>query len=301
MVIIGFFIKDKTQIRITEKLELNLISKFKDIDLDIDNKAVKKSIDEAFAKFMKEANLRQACLLGCLNGFSAQGYMECRAKASIMIDAKKTTMKSSATAGAPSGENAKLYKLLKNWRNQKASELNSDAYLVLPQKTLIELCSKLPRSVAALKTIKGLGVKKIAQFGNDILGIIGAFLGNTSVDEAPASEGAIKNDQEHKTKVDTKLLSYELFQSGKSITEIATDRGLSSSTIEGHLAPYLEMGKIDIARLVSNEKISIITNWVLTNKSMSLGLAKAGLGELMTYSELSFVLKHLRNQESFND
>jgi len=285
----------------TEKLELNLISKFKNIDLDIDNKAVKKSVDEAFAKFMKEANLRQACLLGSLNGFTAQGYMEYRAKASIMIDTKKSKSNSSASVVVPPAENAQLYKLLKNWRNQKASELNSDAYLVLPQKTLIELCSQLPRSVAALKTIKGLGVKKIAQFGNDILGIIGAFLGDTSADEAPASEGAIKNDQEHKIKVDTKLLSFELFQSGKSITEIATVRGLSCSTIEGHLAHYLEMGKIDIARLVSKEKISTITNWVLTNKSLSLGLAKAGLGELVTYSELSFVLKYLRNQESFND
>lgn len=285
----------------TEKLELNLISKFKNIDLDIDSKSVKKSIDEAFAKFMKEANLRQACLFGCLNGFSAQGYMEYRAKASIMIDTKKTTIKSSATAGAPSGENAKLYTMLKNWRNQKASELNSDAYLVLQQKTLIELCSQLPRSVATLKTIKGLGVKKIAQFGNDILGIIGAFLGETSVDEPPASEGKITNDQEHKIKVDTKLLSFELFESGKSIAEVASERGLSCSTIEGHLAHYLEMGKIDIARVVSKEKISTITNWVLTNKSMSLGLAKAGLGELVTYSELSFVLKHLKYQESFND
>ena len=280
----------------TERLELNLVTKFKNIDIDIDNKTVKKSLEEAFAKFVQEANLRHACLLGSLNGFSAQGYMECRAKASIMIEAK-SKIKSTATIGVTSAENAQLFKLLKNWRNQKASDLNSDAYLILQQKTLIELCSKLPRSVAALKTIKGLGVKKIAQFGNEIIAIISSYLGDSAVEEESAAEVA----HEQKIKVDTKLISYELFQSGKSIEEVASDRDLSTSTIEGHLAHYLELGMIDIAKLVSKEKISTIRNWVVTNKSMSLSLAKAGLGELVSYSELRFVLKHLKYQMSFND
>ena len=57
---------------------------------------------------------------------------------------------------------------------------------------------------------------------------------------------------------DTKQQSFELFQQGHSTHKIAELRGLSPMTIEGHLAFYVQQGKINIDQLMDTSKITPI-------------------------------------------
>lgn len=59
-------------------------------------------------------------------------------------------------------------------------------------------------------------------------------------------------------KEDTKSLSIRLFLEGKSPTEIAQDRGFAESTIMGHLAHGVKLGKIELEALVEPKIISEI-------------------------------------------
>ena len=59
-------------------------------------------------------------------------------------------------------------------------------------------------------------------------------------------------------KTDTKELSYTLYKEGKSIAEIAKERNLTGSTIEGHLAWYVGTGEVDIDKIVPIEKQLLI-------------------------------------------
>jgi len=168
----------------------NLIFKrfFDKFILDCDNKAVKKSIQEALSRLNEEFNQKISCLGAVKSGFSISTYLEIRAKASIeKIQEKKGDYSKHETVQV-SDEilNPELYILLKQWRNQKAAIMNHPAYLVLQQKTLVQLSNLLPQTLSQLKQIKGIGDKKISQYGPEILTIIVDFCENNGLSQSKA-------------------------------------------------------------------------------------------------------------------
>jgi uncharacterized protein YpbB len=82
-----------------------------------------------------------------------------------------------------------------------------------------------------------------------------------------------------------------MFQAGMSIAKIATIRGLSVGTIEGHLARYLPSGQVKLEDIVAAEKIPVIEHAIdqigLLN---GLGQIKEFLGDEFSYGEIRAVL-----------
>ena len=277
----------------SEKLDQIVIGILKTIDIEIDNKVVKKSVNDAVNKLSEDSRLKLACLNGCKNGFTVKLYMEIRAKSSIEPPEKVHKFKTSSLASEGLMPNPGLYATLKSWRNQKADDLNLDAYLILPQKTLLELITHLPSSIAELKRVKGFGAKKVAQFGKEILPLIIKYRIENNLGEPDIQIESEPEEEDEPAKTDSKLLSFELFRSGKSVSEIAAERNMTISTIEGHLAHYVGLGELSVENLVAPEKVAQISQWFLANKSYSLRDAKAGLDENISYSELKYVFKYL--------
>jgi len=272
-----------------EKMELVVLNVLQSTSVETDNKVVRKQITEQLGRLIEQSATKLACIKSCTKGFSVKDYLDTRAKAAIeKVETKVKTKFEGKSSKIPHGE---LYSTLKAWRTDKAEELNVDQYMIIPQKTLLQLVSQLPYSMAELKTIKGIGRKKIQQFGSEILDIIIEYRVDNGI-ETP--QLTIEDTPSKKTeKVDSKKVSFELLKAGKSIEEIASERSMATSTIEGHLAHYIGTGDIDISRLLSQDKIDMISNFFINNKTRLLGSAKVELGEKVTYSELKFVLKHL--------
>ncbi|MDD4921749.1 MAG: AAA family ATPase [Bacteroidales bacterium] len=157
----------------SEKFEKLFTRFFEQVIIETDNKAVKKSLKDAMERLSDEVGQKTTCLEACKSGFSVKTYMEARANASI----EKKPERQSKSPAAVSEEilNPDLFLLLKQWRNEKAKELNLPVYLILPQKAIAELSSNLPQTPAQLKDIKGFGDKKIQQFGAELLDIISDF------------------------------------------------------------------------------------------------------------------------------
>jgi uncharacterized protein YpbB len=153
----------------------------------------------------------------------------------------------------------------------------------------------LPVETATLKLIKGFGSRKIEQFGTDIIQIIQKYCDENNVQRM---EIPLKEVAEKKPKIDTKKLSFELYQSGKTVAEVAKERALTASTIENHLAHYVKLGELDINKLISKEKLKIITDYFEKTESKSFGEAKAALGDNISYGELRLGLSYL---ESLNE
>lgn len=277
----------------SEKLEPIVLDKLKDLDIEIDNKTVRKSVKDAVGKLSEEVTVKHACLKGCAAGFNVKRYMEIRAKAAIEPSELKQKSKIAAFSSDIHMEHPKLYKLLRTWRNNKASDLNVEAYMVLPQKLLLELTTKMPVSFADLKKIKGVGAKKAAQFGKEIVNmIIGYKVGEHM--EVSEPDDDIEPEQKPKLpKIDTKVVSYELFKSGQSIDAIAKERGFVASTIEAHLSYYVGTGELGLERLVDPKKAAVISDWYLKNPMLGSGPAKAALGDNVSFSELRFVWIYL--------
>jgi len=92
-----------------------------------------------------------------------------------------------------------------------------------------------------------------------------------------------------KDKTPTAEISFKLFREGKTIEEIAKERGFVKSTIEGHLCKYVENGDIDILKLLEKEKIDRIL--ARYEKGIEgLGELKNDLGNDISYGEIKLAL-----------
>jgi len=94
-------------------------------------------------------------------------------------------------------------------------------------------------------------------------------------------------------KPDTKLLSFELYNEGKTFAEIAKERGLSQGTIEGHLAYYVSTQQLDVKKLVKPNKIRNITDAVESQKTKSMATIREFLGKDYSFGEIKMVLASL--------
>lgn len=69
-----------------------------------------------------------------------------------------------------------LYALLRAWRSEKADELNAELFAIIPNKPLKAIAQEKPVTLADLKKIPGMGVKRVTAFGAEIIDIVLRFL-----------------------------------------------------------------------------------------------------------------------------
>ena len=65
-----------------------------------------------------------------------------------------------------------LLQALNAWRLKKAIEVNRSPYIVLSNATIVDLATRRPMTREELLGITGVGEKKVAAFGDDLLGLI---------------------------------------------------------------------------------------------------------------------------------
>jgi GTPase SAR1 family protein len=260
---------------------------FSEATFDTDNKAIRKSFNDAADKLRKEIHTKKVCLNLCKNGFSIKTYLETKSKAAIEIP--ETSHKGKPTASSSSFTmHPEFYSKLKKWRDQKSHVLNVEIARILPQKTLLEITQVLPASRAGLKAVKGMGGARLQQFGKEIIEMVIAYRKQKGMDLPIGAE-----KEAEKAAMDTKQISYELFKSGKSIPEIASERNFAASTIEGHLAHYVGLGELEISKFVESAKVKVISAYVEKNRTTQINEIRSAIGESYTYSEIRFVIKYL--------
>ncbi|MEQ9468023.1 MAG: helix-turn-helix domain-containing protein [Ekhidna sp.] len=74
--------------------------------------------------------------------------------------------------------------------------------------------------------------------------------GNTNLKELNTASG--------KDKTPTAEITYQLYKEGKSVKVIAEERGLVESTIESHLAQYVENGELEVTDFVKPSRLKAI-------------------------------------------
>ncbi|MDR0660534.1 MAG: helix-turn-helix domain-containing protein [Prevotellaceae bacterium] len=255
-----------------------------------DNKQVRQLWSENYRSLRTDLRVKLTCLHKIKSGFDVAGYLNTRAKA--LLDEPKTERKArSRSTAAVNAEHAELYAELRSWRHEKTIELDVDEYLVLQQKTLLELVEKLPATYAELKEIKGLGKKKLQQLGADLLEIIRSYRFRNDMPLPDIEVSFDFDEKKKKEKVDTKRVSFELFKQGWSVEDIASERGLTIGTIETHLAHFVEAGELDIHELIPDDKIALISSYITENEVSSITQIKQALSDGITWNEIRVVTK----------
>ena len=284
----------KASVYFSGKIKELVIEKIENITIETDNKAVRKSVKDVLNKLLQESLFKYSCLQACQKGFVVKDFLEARAKASLEDITLKPSRKKSSEAVSTDIVNPDFYKQLKTWRDDKADELDWEVYMVLPIKTMRELSAKLPNSTPALKAINGLGEKKIEKFGSDLLEMIISYQKENNIESVAFEEPEITIKVPRKN---TKQISFELWKDGKILEDIAKERQLVKTTIEGHLAHFVGTGDIPVDKIVSNEKVKLISDFFQKNKTTLLGEAKTALGENVSFGELRLVYEHLKRDK----
>ncbi|MCD4812884.1 helix-turn-helix domain-containing protein [bacterium] len=105
-----------------------------------------------------------------------------------------------------------------------------------------------------------------------------------------------KSGKKKAEKGDTKEISYKLYQAGKTIEQIAEERSLVVSTIEGHMAHYVSEGLIDVKQLVEASKLQQIMDKVEELKTSKFQPLKTALGSEFTYGEIRLVVSSMMSK-----
>ena len=137
--------------------------------------------------------------------------------------------------------NTELFGILSSIRKKIAEELNVPPFVVFADSTIIEMCIVYPTSLEELYQVSGIGKYKADNYGKYFLQEIKQFVEEHNIVKPSRVVTEIKGkkikiSKEPKAeKEPTKITTYNLYISGKSIEEIALLRGITQRTIENHL------------------------------------------------------------------
>ncbi len=113
-----------------------------------------------------------------------------------------------------------------------------------------------------------------------------------------------KNDKEVSmkiAKVPSQVLTFQLFEEGKTISEIAMERGLVKETVIGHLAKFAEQGLLDIARVITSDKIKAFKEMFHRDPKETLNEWKTALPNNFEFNEIRILINHFTYQKEKNN
>lgn len=232
----------------------------------------------------------------CLQSFSLTGFLQHRLNY-VLPKLTYSCYAGNKKQQAQDVPNPELYDTLKRWRDMICEEQDLPIYMVANQASLREICTWLPFNKKDLQQIAGFGKAKAEKYGDDIVEAVESYCSRHNIEsnmdtmpkeakkEKRASVKTNKTD-----KPDTKMVSLNLFQEGKTMDAIAAERKLSLTTIEGHIAFFVAAGKIGIDKLVTKERQELIRETMKKMETRSSKIILENLPEGFSYGEIKMVL-----------
>lgn len=192
--------------------------------------------------------------------------------------------------------NKELFALLKQKRTELAGEQDVPPYIIFADTTLIEMAYYYPQSKERLPEIHGIGQVKAKKYGTPFLSVISSFCHQHGLDEKEKSGNP-------KTVTATKTLSKgsrpyqvgELFNSGKSIPEIAAHFDVKENTVLSNLSKFVKAGNsvpservLQFSTLTENKTEQVIRAFDEHGSDMLRPIFEA-MDEQVSYDELRVI------------
>jgi len=244
-----------------------------------ENKAVQKDFEKQLKNLQDALSIKLACLTVLADGFNATNYLKIRAKAVLETPKKKKKTYTITT------EHTNLFEELRTFRTDISDDDGIPPFQVFTQKTLYEMCDKLPTTKKQLLAVNGMGKIRVKKYGEPILQLISSYCKMNEIDPKKDTKSV-----EKPSKTPSRDLSLQLFKNGVSIDEIAEKRELTSGTIFGHLTQFLETGEITISDLIPEKRFKKIEKAIKKVKYESLSELKEKVDPDFSYAEIRMVL-----------
>lgn len=304
-----------------EKLRAECLPALQKLQPETDNKDVKKKVLEALENLCREVFVKIQCfnLVG-REGFSTHFYLRTKVNAGLDFQLKKafSEMPKSSVSTVQAAEKSseagskieissdeilhpELVERLRSWRKDFAAEQQVEPFQILHNRVLYLLAAALPQNLSELETVKGMGKVKVNHFGAEIVQIVQRYCSELGIErvlelsfENPVApkKSAAKTEKSEPKPEPSHRQTLQMFEAGKSISEIAAERGFSKTTIEEHLSRFVGTGELDVFRLVEDRKVAAIMLYFMENPEARVGVAREVLGHEYSFFELRAVLRH---------
>ena len=146
-----------------------------------------------------------------------------------------------------------LFARLRDVRKRLADERDVPAYIIFSDVSLRQMARAYPTDERALAQISGVGERKLREFGAAFMAEISAHLATHARQTFAVEPAAAPVARASKRSLgDSARESLRQFRAGKTVDQIASDRGIVSNTVYGHLTECLEHGEtIELDSLLS--------------------------------------------------
>ena len=146
----------------------------KDIPSEIDNKESMKKYQNAMSQVEYEAKLKDALMTATLEKkLSAIDFLKIKRDVALTDSSwVKAPSKARDSHFNTDIDNPELYESLVEWRREKAKEEGVAAFMILGNKTLVCLANEAPQDEDDLLAIPGIGKRKVAAYGSELLSLI---------------------------------------------------------------------------------------------------------------------------------
>lgn len=199
-------------------------------------------------------------------------------------------------------DHPELFKLLAEWRTRIAAEQNVPAFLVLSDASLVQLTNNLPLSIEDIRLISGFGEVKTQRYGLGVLEIIIDYAVQHNL-QSRVNEQSLRKPRDEKKETgkpipqppiaETFKKSFQLYKNGNTIAQISELRGLSPSTIEGHLAKFIATGDLTVDEFVSKERQLLILAAAYDVGIKMLTPIKEKLSADISYGEIRMMVSQI--------
>lgn len=276
----------KASLYFVPKLDSEVLSGIRGLHLLTDDKALRKAFRQHLEDLAREVRAKHASFAACQEGFSAAGCSSAktRSEASFRGESDTSIEPRVIPKNIPHPE---LYARLLQWRADAAEDLDKADHEILSTRLMQDLVRNLPDDRAALRDIRGMGKTKVTRYGARLLEMIARYKIEKNL---PRRAGSTP-----RAAADTKTFTLELYKSGKSIDEIAAQRGLTIGTVEKHLAYFIGSKELRIFDLLPESQVTEIAGFFTEKKTESLTLAKAHFGDRYSYGQLRLVAEHVKS------
>jgi len=275
-----------------EKIQNQVLPELRKVPVITDNKSVKKLTVEALEDLSLQLFEKQAAFKILQEGFDPVKYLKIKTDAQFDFEKEKKKRAAKQRGNripVPKGtQHPSLYRQLIEWRNEKADELDKPVYEVITSTTALAITDALPTDGPNLLKVKGIGKIKVAQFGAEIIKMIDLYCIENNISNLLLNNVVEKRKE---VKTPTKKISFELYKSGKTVAEIAEDRGFTKGTITGHLSYFVGTGELDVFQLITKEKLEEINAFFQGNADASRAEAYQHFNGKFGYDELKLVLE----------
>ena len=272
-----------------EQVKKNISEPYKAFNYTTDNKTVENDINKQLDIVDAFLATKLSYFEGLSEGFNSSLFLELRAKAVFLT---KETPKKTASNKTANIVNNVLFEQLKELRNKLAEENNLKHYQIFTQKALYQLCELLPTTKKELLKIKGFGKVRVAKYGDEVVKIIGDYCIENEI-EVINDVAIFEEEKPAKKKESSKNKSLKLFKLGKSIEEIAEERGYTIGTIATHLSSFISSKEVKITDLISEEHFTELKEIIPKTTFENLSDLKHQIDDKYSFTDLRLVLNYL--------